>query len=89
MLKGELVYIRHEHRSGIGKTSGEPYEFANVTLSDGLESIKLNIDLQIVPMFEGFKKGEKIAITVDLIEAFNRLDLLIVDVALFENKKVS
>lgn len=89
MLKGEgLVFIRHEHRKGISSKTDQPYEFANVTLSDGLESFKLNLDLAIIPMFERFKKGDKITITVDVLEGFNnRPEFLITDVVLYDDSK--
>lgn len=89
MLKGEkLIFIRHEHRQGISQKNDMPYEFANVTLSDGLESFKLNIDLAIVPMFDRFKKGEEINIVIDVLEGFNnRPDFLVTDVMLTADKQ--
>jgi len=89
MLKGEkLVFIRHEHRKGISQKNEMPYEFANVTLSDGLESFKINLDLAIVPIVERFKKGDAVNIVVDVLEGFNnRSDFLITDVVYFDKMK--
>jgi hypothetical protein len=48
LKRGEIVaqwqFIKANRQKGIGKTSKEPYDFANVTVSDGLESFE-------IPMF--------------------------------------
>lgn len=88
MLKGEgLIYVRHEHRKGVSK-DGNDYEFANVTLSDGLESFTLNIDFSILPMFDQFRKGEAIDITVDVDIGYNnRISLLITNAVISKQAK--
>lgn len=83
MLKGtNLIYIRHERNKGIGKNSGLPYDFANITLSDGIESFKLDIktDLIETKTLQDIKKGEKISVHVDIFENFNKTAFIVSDV---------
>lgn len=66
MLKGEYIYVDLEHRNGISTKNGQPYNFANVTLSDGLESFTQSIDPELVPSFNGAQRGDKVQISVQI-----------------------
>lgn len=81
MLQGKnLVYIRADKNEGVSTKSGLPYCFANLTLSDGLESFKLDLNPDIVPLLTTFKKGDKVNIVVDVREVFNRNQFMVTDV---------
>lgn len=72
MLKGEnLTYIRHEKIEGIAK-SGQPYCFARLTLSDGLESFKMDVNPELDNHLSTFRRGDKVDITVVIGESFNK-----------------
>lgn len=83
MLQGKnLTYIRHERNQGIGKNSGQPYDFANITLSDGLESFKLDLKPELTEKstLENLRKGDKVTVIVDVYENFNRTQFIVSDV---------
>lgn len=89
MLKGEgLIYVKHEHRAGVSK-DGRDYEFANVTLSDGLESFPLPLDFTVVPVFEKMNRGDSVDLLIDLDIGFNnRVNLLVKSATLSQKQKV-
>lgn len=83
MLKGEkLTYIRHERNKGIGKKSEQPYDFASITLSDGIESFKLDLKPEVTEVNHvlELKKGDKVTITVDIFERFKNTAFIVSDV---------
>lgn len=83
MLKGEkLTYIRHERNTGVGNKSGKPYDFANITLSDGIESFKLDLKPELTEYKEvaELKKGDKITITVDIFERFKETSYIVSEI---------
>lgn len=83
MLKGEnLTYIRHDRMQGIGTKSGKPYDFANVTLSDGLESFKLDVRPEMTEssQVQNLRKGDKVNIKVDVYENFNKTAFMVSDI---------
>ena len=88
MFVGEkLVYIRHQHMSGISNKNQQPYEFANVTLSDGLESFDLNIELTKVSLFTNLKRGDSVIVTLDIGDSFgNRINFVVSDIKLAVEK---
>lgn len=78
MLKGKnLTYIRHEKIEGTSQKTGLPYCFASVTLSDGLESFKLDMKPELANQINGLRKGDNVEITVDIGESFNRTTFLV------------
>lgn len=80
MLEGKnLIFIRHERNTGVGKESNKPYDFANLTLSDGLESFKMPIEPHLTEskLMHDLKKGDKVTITVDVFENFNRTQFIV------------
>lgn len=74
MFKGNgLIYIRHERNKGISKTDKE-YDFANLTLSDGLESFKVSIEPYLceTPLLQNLKKGDKVSVSLEAFENFGK-----------------
>lgn len=92
MFIGEkLVFIRHQHRAGISAKTNKEYEFANVTLSDGLESFTLDVDLSVVKKFEDFRRGDKVVVTLDAVEGFgNNISFVVsnIDLSIDKSKAV-
>lgn len=88
MLQGKkLTYIRHARNKGVGTKSGNPYDFANIILSDGLESFKLDMkpELAETRLLQDIKKGTVVNIEVDVFENFDKTAFIVSDVNL-ENK---
>lgn len=88
MLQGKkLTYIRHARNKGIGAKSGQPYDFANIILSDGLESFKLDMkpELAETRLLQDIKKGAVVNIDVDVYENFDKTAYIVSEVSL-ENK---
>lgn len=82
MLKGEKLYfVESEHRRGTNK-DGVPYEFANITLSDGLESFKIPLSLDLVNSIGNLKRKDLINIQVDISIGYNnRINLTVTDLS--------
>ncbi|PJO44011.1 hypothetical protein, partial [Lysinibacillus xylanilyticus] len=61
--------------------SKKDYDFANITLSDGLESLKIDIVPELAEQYQNtFKKGDNVVITIDMTESNNRLKFVVTDV---------
>lgn len=73
MLRGKYTFIRHEHNQGVSSKSGKPYDFATITLSDDIESFKLDLDQQAIPQLAGLRKGDQVNIEVEIGESFNNV----------------
>jgi len=85
MLQGtKLTYIRHARNKGIGNKSGNPYDFANIILSDGLESFKLDMkpELTETRLMQDIKKGAVVNVEVDVYENFDKTAFIVSDVLL-------
>lgn len=67
MLDKSIKFVKVDHLKGTSK-AGNPYEFANITLSDGIESFKLPLDLSIVPTAKMFTRGEDVKVVIDLVK---------------------
>lgn len=81
MLQGKnLNFIRAEKIEGTSAKSGLPYCFANLTVSDDMESFKLDLNPDLVPLLAGYNKGDKINIVVDVRENFNRNQFIVTNV---------
>lgn len=90
MLQGKkLTYIRHVRNKGIGQKSQQPYDFANIILSDGLESFKLDMkpELSETRLLLDIKKGTLVNVEVDVYENFDKTAFIVSDV-LLDNKVV-
>lgn len=76
-----LVFIRAERNKGYSEKSKKDYDFANITLSDGLESLKMDIVPELAEQTQSlFKKGDNVVITVDISEANNRTKFVVSNV---------
>lgn len=76
-----LVFIRAERNKGYSEKKQKDYDFANITLSDGLESLKVDINPELVEhCHSAFKKGDKVAITVDITEMNSRTVFVVTEV---------
>jgi len=85
MLQGKnLTYIRHERNRGIGNKSQQPYDFANIILSDGLESFKLDMkpELSEVRLLQDIKKGAVVNVEIDVYEKFDKTAFIVTNVNL-------
>lgn len=83
MLKGDnLIFIRAERVNGVKAETGREYDFGFITVSDGLESVKMSIEPSLVETqgIKSLKKGDKIKITVDVVERSNRLNFVVSNV---------
>jgi len=76
-----LKFIRTERNKGYSEKKQKEYDFANITLSDGLESLKMDIVPELVEQYQSqFKKGDNVVITVDMNESNNRLQFVVTEV---------
>lgn len=77
-----LTYIRHERNAGVSSKSGKPYDFCNITLSDGLESFVMDMEhhLNESPDLLDLNKGDLINLKIDVYESFNRTQFKVVGV---------
>lgn len=76
-----LVFIRAERNKGYSEKSKKDYDFANITLSDGLESLKMDIVPELAEQYQSsFKKGDNVVITVDISEMNNRTKFVVTEV---------
>lgn len=83
MFKGEkLIYIKHERNKGVSKKSGNEYDIANITLSNGLVSFKIDIKPFITetPELQNLRMGDKVNVVVDVEERFNNDVFFVSDV---------
>lgn len=78
MFKSEgLIYVRHEHLTGVSAKSGKDYEICNITLGDGVESFKLNYKNTLLPILEEFKRGDSVVATLGVIDRFNNTEMIV------------
>ena len=82
MLRGKFTFIRHEHNVGVSKKTDKPYDFASITLSDDIESFKLDLEQTAIPSLAGLRKGDSVNIEVEIGESFNQTAFKVVNVSL-------
>lgn len=78
-----VKFVKHNYQNGISQKSGKPYEFGNITYSDGLESIKLNIKPtpQFVGKLDTFVRGDDVYLVLEPQEGFNdSIEFVVTDV---------
>lgn len=83
MLKGDkLIYINHERNKGVSAKSGNEYDIAKITLSNGLVSFKMDVKPYLVetPALQGLRKGDKVNVVVDVEDVYNNDVFFVVDV---------
>lgn len=90
MLQGKkLTYIRHERNKGIGQKSQQPYDFANIIVSDGLESFKFDMKPELAEsrVLQDIKKGTLVDIEMNVFEKFDK-NVFIVSSVNLESKVI-
>lgn len=74
MLKGnKLIYVKHERNKGVSKKSGNEYDIATITLSNGIVSFKVDIKpyLTETENLQNLRMGDLVNVTVDVEERYN------------------
>lgn len=67
MLNGKLLFVKLDHLKGTSQ-KGNDYEFASITLSDGLDGFKLPLDLAILPIAKSLNRGEQVTVVIDVTQ---------------------
>lgn len=80
-LRGNYIFIRHEHNVGVGKESGKAYDFATISLSDGVESFDADLDQQVIPQLAGLRKGDSVNIEIEPQIRFKKTVFKVVQVS--------
>lgn len=80
--QNQLTFVRSERIKGVSKKTGNDYDIANVTISDGLESIKLPVEpiLFESESFANLRKGDKVTVVIDAKERFNNINFVVISV---------
>lgn len=80
--QNQLTFVRSERIKGVSKKTGNDYDIANVTISDGLESIKLSVEpiLFESESFANLRKGDKVTVVIDAKERFNNINFVVISV---------
>lgn len=80
--QNQLTFVRSERIKGTSKKTGNDYDLANVTISDGLESLKLPLEPSLCENenFQNLRKGDAVTVVIDLVERFNRVDFVVISV---------
>lgn len=81
MLSGKFTFIRHEHNQGFSEKSKKDYDFASITLSDGIESFDIDLEQAVIPSLAGLKKGDEVNIQVEIGIRFKRTAFKVVNVS--------
>lgn len=77
MLKGKVTYLRPNHIKGISQKTGGEYEFANIEVSFGLESRKLPLDLNLLPLVKTLNYGDKLELDVEVEVRGNDTNIIV------------
>lgn len=66
MLEGNLLFVETNRIKGTS-AKGKDYDFTNLIVSDGFQSVELGMSDHLVdaPVMSQLRKGEKIKLTVD------------------------
>lgn len=81
MLRGKYTFIRHEHNQGYSEKSKKDYDFASITLSDGIESFDMDLEQTVIPSLAGLRKGDEVNIEVETSIRFKRTAFKVVNVS--------
>jgi hypothetical protein len=91
MLKGDYIYIKPNRVQGISAKNQKPYDFANLTVSDGLESFEMACKPSLATALEeneNLRKGDSIVVEVELTSGQRGLEYLVVYVKKVEKKEL-
>lgn len=80
-FKGVYQFVTHKRNRGNSKKDNSPYDFATITLSDGLLSVKHDMKPHLVEThaFQNLKRGDFVEVTIDAEEGYNRTDYIVTD----------
>lgn len=80
--QNKLTFVRSERLQGTSAKNGKDYDIGTVTISDGLESIKLNVDTALFHSenFLNLRKGDNVTVVIDAQEQFNRVNFVVISV---------
>lgn len=80
--QNQLTFVRSQRIRGVSKKTGNDYDIATVTISDGLESIKLSVDPVLFESesFANLRKGDKVTVVIDAQEGFNGVNFVVISV---------
>ena len=68
MLSAKVKFVSVEEVNGNNKDTGKPFHFANIILSDGLESKKFSLALHLVQQAQSLKRKQDIQVETDEVE---------------------
>lgn len=82
MFTGNLLYITHERKKGISQKSGNEYDFANITLSNGLISFTVDMkpSLNELPLLDDLRLGDKVVVTLNYESRYGKDEEIVTDV---------
>lgn len=88
---GQFQFIKANRQKGIGKT-GNPYDFANLTISDGLESFEVSINPPLATSInEGLidiKKADVVQVVISLESSHRGLEWVVQGIKKVESKEL-
>lgn len=81
MLEGKnLMFVRAELIEGTSNKTGKHFSICNITLSDEIESFKLDLDKEVIADMAQFQKGDKVNLLIDIIPRYNNNQFLVTHV---------
>lgn len=80
--QNQLTFVRSERIKGVSQKTGKDYDLAFVTISDGLESLKLPLEPSLTDSdsFKQLRKGDGVTVVIDLVDQFNRINFVVISV---------
>lgn len=80
----KLTFVRSERIQGVSQKNGKDYDIGTITISDGLESIKLPLDTKLfnVEHFLNLRKGDNVTVVIDAEEQYNRVNFVVISVTI-------
>lgn len=79
MFSGEVLFVKKNRI--VGESAKGPYDFTNLVVSDGFQSVELNMtdDLLQNPILDTLSKGQKINVTLDVVRnRFTTINITVV-----------
>lgn len=86
----EIIFVKSNRVKGVSQKNQKEYDFGQLTVSDGLESMQLPCEPVLAEKASNqFKRGDKILITVDaVLNNYDRVDFSVTDLRLAGGKVV-
>lgn len=76
----EYIFVEYNHIQGKNKDTNEPYEFANVTLSDGLVSVEYPVKLTLLHVLDSLKRAQKVLVEKEEKARGRLFNITVVDI---------